>query len=742
MNTLFLEIIRMSLTGSGIIALVLLVRLMLKKAPKIYSYALWAVVLVRLLIPVGIPVAGLPRLNLLELPVQEIQVEPLHRDLPENLKPTVRLELRGKTPHQTAEMPRERNMEFQELISRVWMVGAWLVLSCGIISYIRFRRHLVGAVKLRKNIYEVDHIGAAYVVGLLRPRIYVDSGLPGDQLPYIVAHEQVHIRRLDSLTRGLAFLALSVHWFNPLVWMAFILSGRDMEMSCDEAVVSRMGPKVRGPYAQSLLTLATGQHIRLGCPVAFGEGSTKGRVRNLSRWKQAGKGCQRLCMIVTTFVLALCLCEPLAVEGMATQPGSQSERDKDVVTSITTFDNQEQSVNFIFNLQEPAQAPSMPIVEVEPHFLTEQEVQQIAKPFYGDVPIYDIGVQGERRYSRWEIQGKINLLSKYLTKESLEDIHLPQDNGADPALIPRELEAYEKMLVGAPEQVPHPIWDGTMENSPWLDEKHKVLNLFGYIDFVPYNLTVSQDSYRGQTWNQLGIRVSDGGGWETARYLTESLLHYGKKPNKDQARKYAAEALTDLNQVSCGDWYLDQVQIMDMGNDQGWVEVRFTGAIQGHPMLGQQQSQYFLDANLPGQLDVSLPYAVASYMEDQTLIELAMGNFLKEIRVEDPAPKLLSVEKLMEAAQSQLEQYDVSVLMPLQLRSQELDPEELRLQVYMTGIRYGMGIQKDGERYYAVPAAQFLGTVRCYQNGVLLGNSSESGDFLLTLNAVDGSVIG
>ena len=362
MNPLFLEIGKMSLSASGVILLVLLVRLGLQKAPKIYSYALWAVVFVRLLCPVGIPVAGMPAMALPELTVLEAPAEPAEMPRPEGLEPTVRPEFMEEEQTQNAEGSGTVQPDRTRILPGIWMAGTAVMLLYGLLSYLRFRSHLVGACRLQKNIYAVDHIGAAYVVGLVRPRIYVDSGLPADQLPYILLHEQTHIRRGDPITRGLAFLALSLHWFNPLVWLAFVLSGRDMEMSCDEAVIRRMGPKVRGPYSQSLLTLATGQHIRLGCPVAFGEGSTGERVRNLARWKRMGKRLQILCSAITMIVFAVCLCEPMGAEAQAPEKG------KAVQTPVSVFENGDRSVRFVWNLQGATEAPKMPIVEVEPHF--------------------------------------------------------------------------------------------------------------------------------------------------------------------------------------------------------------------------------------------------------------------------------------------------------------------------------------------------------------------------------------
>lgn len=124
-------------------------------------------------------------------------------------------------------------------------------------------------------------------MGLVRPKIYLPSDMEEREQAYIIRHEQHHIRRGDHIIKALAFLALSIHWFNPLVWVAFIYSNKDMEMSCDEAVVKKMGDGILADYTASLLSLATGKHIIAGMPLAFGEGDTKGRIRNLAKLAQA-----------------------------------------------------------------------------------------------------------------------------------------------------------------------------------------------------------------------------------------------------------------------------------------------------------------------------------------------------------------------------------------------------------------------------------------------------------------------
>ena len=140
---------------------------------------------------------------------------------------------------------------------------------------------------IEKNIYEAKNLKTPFVLGLIRPKIYLPVGLNvKEEQDYILLHEQTHIHRKDHIIKILAFLILSIHWFNPLVWIAFMLMSTDMELSCDERVLKEMNEDIKKPYANSLLSLAAGRHIINGSPLAFGEGNVKGRIKNVLNYKK------------------------------------------------------------------------------------------------------------------------------------------------------------------------------------------------------------------------------------------------------------------------------------------------------------------------------------------------------------------------------------------------------------------------------------------------------------------------
>ena len=311
------KLLNMSLTASVAIVFVLLLRLMLKKAPKVISYALWAVVLFRLLCPVSIE-SSFSLFGLMDAPTTEsTKLTTSIEYVPENIVhteyPAVTLPVPGVSDAINSTLPSGQEQLVADpleapttIATYVWIAGVLVMAAYSVVSYRRLRQKLLTASPLRDNIYLADEITSPFVMGLIRPKIYLPSDMEAREQAYIIQHEQHHIRRGDHIIKALSFLALSIHWFNPLVWVAFIYSNKDMEMSCDEAVVKKMGDGILADYTASLLSLATGKHIIAGMPLAFGEGDTKGRIRNLANWKKPAFWVVLIAVILCV-VTAVCL---------------------------------------------------------------------------------------------------------------------------------------------------------------------------------------------------------------------------------------------------------------------------------------------------------------------------------------------------------------------------------------------------------------------------------------------------
>ena len=346
MYTLLPEILNMTLTASLVILCVLLARLLLKKAPKICSYALWAVVLFRLLCPVSFS-AQVSLLGALDAPApaaQQHTVEYISPTIVHDAYPAVDIPVTtidnaiNESLPQGMEQTVADPLEFpMAMATAVWLFGMGSLALYSLISLLFLRRRLAGAMHLRENIYLADHIDTPFVMGLLRPKIYLPSSLSQREQDYILLHERHHIRRGDHIWKLLGFIALCIHWFNPLVWLSFVLAGKDMEMSCDEAVLKKMGGDIRADYSASLLSLATGKRIVAGAPLAFGEGSTKDRIKNALKWQEAPAWLKILGAVCCGVVVILCAANPKEESLTAPEPFGHTYQVAEVVWTYPSY---------------------------------------------------------------------------------------------------------------------------------------------------------------------------------------------------------------------------------------------------------------------------------------------------------------------------------------------------------------------------------------------------------------------
>lgn len=319
LDDLFMSVLDMSKDAGVVVLVVLLARVILHRAPKVFSYLLWGIVLFRLLCPVSLESAWslLPDFSpvsesydLADAPVNVLGAgEAAYRAVGDAINGGL-----GIQHIRTTQVGESGNRIYVSadwwdvwiLFGQyVWMIGLagmilYLLYACGML-----RKKLANAVWLQDNIYRLNTISTPFVWGWLRPRIYLPEGLGEREEQYIICHEQYHIKRGDHIVKMVAYLTLCIHWFNPLVWIAFKAAIKDMEMSCDEAVVKKLGGEIRADYAASLLSLATGR-LSAGFPPAFGEGDTKGRIKNLANWKKPAKW-MVIVSVMLCVVLALCL---------------------------------------------------------------------------------------------------------------------------------------------------------------------------------------------------------------------------------------------------------------------------------------------------------------------------------------------------------------------------------------------------------------------------------------------------
>lgn len=300
MDKIFHTMITMSLTSSIVIIAVLFARLLLKRAPKVFSYVLWSVVLFRLICPFTLEsaigfISSSQQTQISSFILEETVSAENSSDMQsgdsiliqENASQTQLSRLKESRRSQSTATVKQTVFMIAEYI---WLCGIAVFVFYSMYSFWRLKRKLVGAVEVETHIYEQEELRTPFVLGIVRPKIYLPKGLTGEERSYILAHEKMHVRRLDYLVKLAGYLVLMVHWMNPFVWVAFVCMTRDMEMSCDEAVLRRLGSGIKKEYSTTLLNMAVGRKRMTGPLLAFGEGDVEGRIKNVLRYRRTGMG--------------------------------------------------------------------------------------------------------------------------------------------------------------------------------------------------------------------------------------------------------------------------------------------------------------------------------------------------------------------------------------------------------------------------------------------------------------------
>lgn len=286
MEAVFIKVLNMSISAGWLILAVLLLRLLLKKAPKWISVMLWGIVGLRLVLPFSLQsvFSLIPSAEVVSPSIGYAQHPEINSGvsvLDNAVNPTLGTSL-AATP-----MNSVNPMQIVLFLGGIiWTVGIAILLLYGLISYLRLRRKVTEAIPYEKNTWLCDQVKTPFILGVFRPRIYLPSGLNEKETAYVLAHERAHLKRKDHLWKPLGFLLLTVYWFNPLVWVAYILLCRDIEAACDEKVISDMAMAEKKAYANALVSCSMQRRLILVCPLAFGEVGVKERVKGVLNYKK------------------------------------------------------------------------------------------------------------------------------------------------------------------------------------------------------------------------------------------------------------------------------------------------------------------------------------------------------------------------------------------------------------------------------------------------------------------------
>ena len=305
LKQLFPTVLRMSISAGILTLAVVLLRLMLRKAPKWASCLLWLLVALRLLCPV------LPEMQLSPMPRSEVY--DASRYLIERAADGGALPLMEfQHPQPPADGTEPAMQHFSVALPSVYLLVIWPLgilgmLLYALLSYLRLRRRTAASAPFREGVFLCDGIGSPFILGVFRPRVYIPSNLETQQIFFVLAHEKAHLRRRDHWWKPLGFLLLAVHWFNPLLWLAYVLLCRDIELACDERAVKDMAASERADYAQALLDCSFPRRTVGLCPLAFGEVGVKQRVKNVLDYRKPAfwiaAGAVAVCLLAALFLL-------------------------------------------------------------------------------------------------------------------------------------------------------------------------------------------------------------------------------------------------------------------------------------------------------------------------------------------------------------------------------------------------------------------------------------------------------
>lgn len=326
MSNFFLNLVNISITASWIVLVVVLMRLILKKAPKWINCLLWAIVGLRLIMPFSLEsvFSLIPSTETIGVSTQT-GIPNVQTGLP-MVDNTVN-EYIGEYYQTQAPAMTENSIDLVGILSIIWVVGMIAMLIYSAISYFRLKKRVKASVLNKDNIYFCDDIETPFVLGLIKPRIYLPSGIAGEQSEYVIRHENSHIKRKDHWWKPLGFALLTVYWFNPAMWLAYVLLCRDIELACDEKAIKDMNNDDKKGYSEALLSNSIQRRMIMACPLAFGEVGIKERIKSVLNYKKPAFWIIAVAIVVVA-VISVCF---------LTNPDKEDKESTTTTTESTTL---------------------------------------------------------------------------------------------------------------------------------------------------------------------------------------------------------------------------------------------------------------------------------------------------------------------------------------------------------------------------------------------------------------------
>ena len=416
MSELFLKIVNMSISASWVVIAVLALRFCLKKAPKWVNVLLWGIVAARMVFPFSIEsvLSLIPSAETISPTIMMEQTPSVQTGVPA-LNHVINPVISGSfTPAPGASA--NPLQIWIPILTGIWLFGVAALFLYSAASYWRLRRKVCEAVILRGNIYQSENVCSPFVLGIIKPKIYLPYHMDSREMDHVIAHEQTHIRRKDHWWKPLGFLLLTIHWFNPLMWLSYVLLCRDIELACDEKVIGKMGNAQRADYTQALVACSVDRRLIAACPLAFGEIGVKERVKSVMNYKKPAFWIV-LASVIVCAVIAVCfLTNPI---------GFQFDVSANTIVSANHFDMR--------NADDPVSIEMTPaqISELNSRLAGVKNCKRSDK-YAGLTPGYQISAQMQ--------DGSYIRISGYsLSDNTMVDI---EQNGKRYAVSDREFQEY------------------------------------------------------------------------------------------------------------------------------------------------------------------------------------------------------------------------------------------------------------------------------------------------------------
>ena len=312
MSEIFLHVFNMSISASYIVLAILLLRLFMKKAPKWISVALWGVVGLRLICPFSIEsiLSLIPSAETVSPDIMTGNLsEPFYVDSYidtgfSGVNNTIAPIISGSSVTVAPEKEVNLLKLLIPIFAILWLVGILAMVIYTLVSYLKLKKSIGAAVLYKENIYQSENVASPFILGIIKPRIYLPFSISEQSAEHVIAHEKAHLRRKDHLWKPLGFLLLAVYWFNPFMWLGYILLCRDIELACDEKVIKALDCDARADYSEALLRCGVKRKSIAACPLAFGEVGVKARIKSVLNYKKPA---------FWIIIVALVLCVVIAI---------------------------------------------------------------------------------------------------------------------------------------------------------------------------------------------------------------------------------------------------------------------------------------------------------------------------------------------------------------------------------------------------------------------------------------------